>query len=66
VIEVRIRHEDDLKAVHLADVPFDELGTVIPTLSEWGVNGEDVFISGQFAYDPTHGAYFEVLIHETE
>lgn len=60
---VRIRHEDDIEARYLTDVPFAKLDTVIPTLRTWGIDGEDPELVGQFCY-PIDGtdAYFEVII----
>lgn len=60
--DVRIRHEYDTEAQRLADVPFDQLDTIIPTLAAWGIaNEEDAELAGQFVYSDL-GAYFEVII----
>lgn len=60
--EVRIRHENDAEAIHLADVPLNDVGSVIPTLKGWGiVDSEDQELSAQFVVTDT-AAYFEVVI----
>jgi hypothetical protein len=63
VTAVRVRHENDIDAKYLADVPFDRLDTVIPTLTSWGIQNEQPELSGQFVYDVVGDAYFEVIIH---
>lgn len=60
---VKIRHEDDAEANFLADVPFADLDTVIPTIRSWGIEGEELEMSGQFVNTP-FGAYFEVILSE--
>lgn len=62
---VKIRHENDPDAKYLADVPFDQLDTVIPVIKGWGLDGEEEDLSGQFVYGDL-GAYFEVIIHAIE
>lgn len=61
--EVRIRHVDDQKAEFLADVPFSELDSVIPTLKYWGLYSNSVIdpstLCAQFQYSDD-GTYFEV------
>lgn len=66
--QVRIRRANDFIATQFADVPLDQIDTVIPTLISWGVfiDGSLVIddeISGQFVYDPTtKTTYFEVVL----
>lgn len=60
---VKIRHEDDAEANFLADVPFSDLDTVIPTLRSWGFEGEALEMSGQFV-NTEFGAYFEVILSD--
>ncbi len=60
---VHIRYDFEAKATYLADVPFDELDTVIPTIKVWSVHGEDLEMSAQFVIDDA-SAYFEVVLHE--
>lgn len=63
MIEVRIRSEQEVKAVHLAEVPFDKIGTVIPTLNDWGIGDHDGELSGQFVLDEELGvAFFEIML----
>jgi hypothetical protein len=64
LIEVRIRHANEAKGVHLCTWPSTELDSLIPTLNQWGLNAAghaDVSDSacGQFVHDES-GAYFEV------
>jgi hypothetical protein len=66
MIAVYVRRESDAKARYLADVPFDALDTVIPTLQAWGVEDtehDDAAdgMYGQFVVGST-AAYFEVVI----
>lgn len=68
MVEVRIRHELDLKSLPLMVVPFDRLDEVIPLIEAWGVSGEvdyDPSLSGSFVYRDRE-AYFEVLIHAND
>lgn len=65
MVEVRIRIEKaGNEAIRLAEVPFDQLGTVIPSLQEWGV--VDAFDDMENAYGQfavlEDGAYFEVVV----
>ncbi|WP_353107795.1 hypothetical protein [Gordonia sp. (in: high G+C Gram-positive bacteria)] len=66
--EIRIRHELDLQAPVLGDIPLDQIDTVIPTIKRWGLTGDDGNInpdrlSGVFRYDAEgNEAYFEVMI----
>lgn len=63
MIEVRIRHQDEAEAVHLSEVPFNELGSVIPTLKGWGIaDYEANDLIAQFVVTETT-AYFEVVIN---
>lgn len=59
-----IRSEDWAEGARLADVPFDQLDTVIPTLKKWGLGDyEGADLSGQFVYDAErHAAYYEVVV----
>jgi hypothetical protein len=63
-IPVRIRHEDDLKAVPLTEWPIDDLTSLIHTLREWGLirNGMpyDEATFGQIVVTDS-GAYFEIV-----
>lgn len=66
--DVRVRHEDQNwhEAVHLTDVPFDQIEFVIPMLERWAIAGhEDKDLSGQFVLLPS-GMFFEVTIHEAD
>lgn len=75
MIEVRVRHEYESKPVRLMDWPADRLDEVIPLLSSWSVNCDDLdgdpvnllngSFSGQFRYDGVSG-YFEVIVHEDD
>lgn len=66
--QVRIRHANDFTATQFTDVPLDQIDTVIPTLTSWGVfvDGSPVIddqISGQFVYEPSSKTtYFEVVL----
>jgi hypothetical protein len=62
VIEVRIRHQDEADSVRLTEVPFTDIGSVIPTIKGWGIaDYEDREMSAQFVVSDT-AAYFEVVI----
>jgi hypothetical protein len=63
MIEVRLRYVDNPRAFRVMEVPFDQLDTVIPLLSSWGVScdGEDCTdLVGQFVVSDAE-AYFEVV-----
>ncbi|AID58896.1 hypothetical protein PBI_GAIA_77 [Mycobacterium phage Gaia] len=72
--EVRIRHEDDASSAFLADVPVGEVGDVIRSLADWGVElrtTEDCVdwrgksLSGSFVYDQVRdSAYFEIVLSD--
>ncbi len=59
---VYVRHEYDADAKYLADVPFEALDSVIPTIARWGIDGEQPELSGQFSCGEA-GVHFEVIIH---
>lgn len=63
---VFIRSEHWAEGAFLADVPFDQLDSVIPTILKWGLaDAEDDELSGQFVYDAEpRRAYFEILVSE--
>lgn len=65
MIEVRIRRESEGTAKHLCQWPATELDTLIPTIEAWGVQDMNTDAFGEFVIDDT-GAYFEVVIAETE
>ncbi|WP_411815677.1 hypothetical protein [Gordonia sp. SND2] len=66
--EIRIRHEFAKRGAVLGDVPLDEIDTVIPIISRWGLyddegNVDPSRLSGQFWYSAdANAACFEVLI----
>lgn len=63
-MEVRIRHLCAEKAITLDDVPFLELGKVIPFIQSWGLHDadyvDDSSLFGQFKVTDTE-AFFEVV-----
>lgn len=64
--EIRVRHELEAKGLYLADVPFDQINHIIPTLKSWGINDcEDHPLSGSFVVEED-SAFFEVVIHADE
>lgn len=70
MIEVRIRLEDDLKSVHLGEVPFTDAGltAAIDLLNRWSIesDGPDYpDFSGQFVLTAT-GAFFEIIVNNDE
>jgi hypothetical protein len=66
MIEVRIRHQDEADAVRLTDVPFNDIGSVIPAVKGWGIaDYEDRELSAQFVVTDT-AAYFEVVIVDSD
>ena len=68
MIEVRIRHEYDIDAVHLCTWPSMELDQVIPTIKAWGLRSDDQELdvipelTGTIIYSSSD-SYFEVMIH---
>jgi hypothetical protein len=70
LIEVRVRHINEARGVHLCTWPSTQLDEVIPTLSRWGLNAADQSdisdtACGQFVVDES-GAYFEVMYGNDE
>lgn len=65
MVEIRVRHEGEIRARRLGEVAFDQLETVIPTIDAWGIVGEDFpddpQFAGQFVLD-VDAAYFEVVV----
>lgn len=59
---VRIRHENDTESRYLADVPFADLDSVIPTINSWGIESDQPTLVGQFVYPEVGNAYFEVVL----
>jgi hypothetical protein len=61
---VFIRSADWAEGAFLADVPFDQLDTVIPAIKAWGLmDEEDADLTGQFVYEAEkRKAYFEVVV----
>lgn len=63
MIEVRLYHMG--ASHHLADIPLDQIDTVIPTIKRWGVWADQYLDTeetcGQFVHGET-GAYFEVRL----
>lgn len=68
MIEVRVRLEDDSESVHLCDVPFAEVETLIPTLQRWGgiCPFEDRDLTGQFWLIPERDIYFEIIVGNSD
>lgn len=69
--EIRIRHEMNVRAIPLGDVPLLEMDKVIPLLQRWGVYLKDDAVaaddfSGQFTVVADQEAYFEVQLHDEE
>lgn len=74
--EVRIRHENNIYAVSLGDVPLLEVDKVLPLLTRWGVVTKTGLLydggtaqpelSAQFTVVADEEAYFEVQIHDEE
>lgn len=65
--QIRLRHLDASDPALLADVPFEDIDTVIPQLKMWGIriDGDGYVdrdtISGEFVYEAENGAaYFEI------
>lgn len=63
--EVRIRHAADEIGVHLCEVDFADVNTVIPGLRSWGISGDFPELTAQFRVDDTC-AYFEVVIEDDD
>jgi hypothetical protein len=66
-VEVRIRRSSEASARHLTTTSIDKVGKVIPTLTEFGLGGDDQGreLSGQFIVeDEGQAAYFEVCIDD--
>jgi hypothetical protein len=64
--EIRVRHEIEAKGLYLADVPFDQINHIIPTLKSWGITDyENRELSGSFVVEES-AAFFEVVIHTDE
>jgi hypothetical protein len=66
-MEVRIRRASEAKSRHLTTSSLDKLDQVIPTLSQWGLAGDDSGrdMVGQIVVDDTEDggrAYFEIVI----
>lgn len=70
-ITVRIRHEDNVEAVHLCTWEVDRLDELIPMVRRWGLSygGESSYsdweIVGEFRLDET-AAYFLLLLSDPE
>ncbi|OZF40769.1 hypothetical protein CH296_00495 [Rhodococcus sp. 14-2496-1d] len=67
--EIRLRHRDYADAIPIGEVAFDQVDTVIPMLTKWGLNvsGEGFVdtgdLSGTFTIEHDTGiGYFEVVI----
>jgi len=72
MVEVRVRTEDDGKAVRLGEVPLDakSLDQIVRLIGMWGIRacGDDYGhgdTSGQFVYEDG-AAFFEVVLCKDE
>lgn len=67
MIEIRIRHEDDARAVPLCTWDASRLDDLIPLIEHWGLayhyDTTERGLSGGFVV-ADGAAFFEVLIHE--
>lgn len=62
-MQVRIRYDYEVESALLCEAPLDRLDDVLPTVKRWGINGDNLSLCGQIAYDDTRReAYFEVII----
>jgi hypothetical protein len=65
VVEVRIRHVNDIIGRRLCDWPAGELERLIATIKAWGLaDADETSIHGQFVLSDD-AAYFE-LVFESE
>lgn len=71
--EIKIRHDLDANGVSLGEIPFSDVGSVLPLLKRWGIRVPgssdgyvgDGAICAEFVYDgEREEAYFEVVIHD--
>jgi hypothetical protein len=67
MIEIRIRLEDWVEAVHLCTWPATELDRLLPTIRAWGIQGHEVSTEpvGQFVVNDG-AAFFEVIVLDVE
>jgi hypothetical protein len=70
MIEVRVRHVDDAKAVRLMDWPAERLDDVLPMLRAWEIRTAhgDVAVDtlvGQIVVED-NAAFFEVVIDDAD
>lgn len=70
MINVRIRHVNDAKPVHLMTWPAEHIDRVLPTLAGWGLRDGDTGglysdLTGQIVVEDGE-AFFEVLYGEED
>lgn len=67
MIEVRIRLASRTDPIRLCEWPSDQLDTLIPTIEQWGLQGDNAGkdLTGEFVMTDTD-AFFEVIVWDEE